>query len=74
MSIQNVRFDSQDPNGFMALAEQAAALERQGLWNEAKDMWGAAGKVARKAANVKWAQSRVTVCETAIKFEWGVAA
>lgn len=62
MSIQNIRFDSQNPNGYMALAQRAVELERQGLWDQAMNMWVAASKVARKEVNPAWAKVRADYC------------
>lgn len=76
MGIQNITFDSQNPNGYRALASRAAELEKQGLWSMALDMWTTARKVAKKSANAEWAQVRADYCLQAKCRNWrnGAAA
>lgn len=74
MSIQNVKFDSQDPHSFTALAARAVELERAGLWQEAVLMWNNARQVARKAKNEAWARDRADYCLTAKHRNWRTAA
>ncbi|MGL4886258.1 MAG: ANR family transcriptional regulator [Aeromonas veronii] len=70
MSIQDIRFNGENPFGFKAYALQAVELESKGLWDEARDMWGTARKVARKPENVLWAQTRADYCLQAKHRHW----
>lgn len=72
MSLQDIKFNSQNPNGYIALATRAAEMERQGLWEQAMHMWVAAKKVAKKDQNVAWAQCRVDYCCQARAKSWCV--
>lgn len=62
MNRQDIKFNSQNPNGYQALAQRAVELERQGIWDQAMHMWLAAGKAARKELNQAWAQVRAEYC------------
>lgn len=72
MSLNDIKFNSQNPNGYMALATRAAQMEQQGLWDQAMHMWVAAKKVARRELNAAWAQCRVDYCFQARARNWGI--
>lgn len=74
MSLQNIKFTGENPNGYKALASRAAELEKQGIWSLAFDMWTTARKAAKKPVNAEWAQLRADYCLTAKFRSWRVAA
>jgi hypothetical protein len=74
MSLQDIKFTGENPNGYQALASRAVELEKQGLWSLAFDMWTTARKAAKKPANAAWAQLRADYCLTAKFRSWRVAA
>lgn len=74
MSIQNIKFNTENKHSFIALAKEAALLEASGLWDEARMHWGIARKVARKSENKQWAQDRADYCLQAAHRNWKVAA
>jgi hypothetical protein len=74
MSLQDIKFTGEKPNGYKALASRAVELEKQGLWSLAFDMWTTARKAAKKKANAEWAQLRADYCLTAKFRSWRVAA
>lgn len=57
---------ARNPNGYLALATQAAQLEREGRYRPALDLWGMAKKAAKNVINQHWAQQRVDLCMTCI--------
>ncbi|KHA57149.1 hypothetical protein NM74_08005 [Aeromonas hydrophila] len=70
MSLQDIKFDNENPNGYAALAGRAVELEKQGLWSMACDMWATARKAAKKPINAEWAQNRADYCLTARHRNW----
>lgn len=76
MSIQNIRFSGENPFSFKQYAQDAAAIEAKGLWDEARELWSIARKVAKKPENVLWAQTRADYCLQAKFRNWrpGAAA
>lgn len=74
MSLQNIKFQSENPFSFKQYAQDAAAMEAKGLWAEAHEMWITARKVAKKPENLHWAQVRADYCLTAKFRHWGAAA
>ncbi|WP_421241709.1 ANR family transcriptional regulator [Aeromonas enteropelogenes] len=57
---------ARNPNGYMALATQAAKLEREERYRPALDLWVMAKKAAKNVINQHWAQARVDLCMTCI--------
>ncbi|OSP50045.1 hypothetical protein B7G55_19775 [Aeromonas hydrophila] len=57
---------ARNPNGYLALATQAAALEREERYASALEMWKAAAKAAKNPLNVEYARQRVALCLTCI--------
>lgn len=55
-----------NPNGYMALATQAAQLEREERYAAALEMWKAAAKAAKNPLNVEYARQRADLCLTCI--------
>lgn len=55
---------ARNPNGYLALATQAAQLEREGRYRPALDLWVMAKKAAKNVINQHWAQQRVDLCMT----------
>lgn len=53
---------ARNPNGYLALATQAAQLEREGRYIPALDLW----VMAKNVINQHWAQARVDLCMTCI--------
>lgn len=76
MSIQDIRFSGENPFGFKTYAKDVAELEFKGLWDEAREMWDIARKVAKKEVNADWAQVRADYCLQAKCRNWrpGIAA
>lgn len=57
---------ARNPNGYLALATQAADLEREERYAAALEMWKAAAKAAKNPLNVEYARQRVALCLTCI--------
>ncbi|WP_438402383.1 ANR family transcriptional regulator [Aeromonas veronii] len=57
---------ARNPNGYMALATQAAQLEREERYAAALEMWKAAAKAAKNPLNVEYARQRADLCLTCI--------
>ncbi|WP_071912767.1 ANR family transcriptional regulator [Aeromonas sp. SCS5] len=57
---------ARNPNGYLALATQAADLEREERYAAALEMWKAAAKVAKNRLNVDYARLRASLCVTFI--------
>ncbi|MGU5635196.1 ANR family transcriptional regulator [Aeromonas veronii] len=57
---------ARNPNGYLALATQAAELEREERYAAALEMWKAAAKAAKNPLNVEYARQRVALCLTCI--------
>lgn len=57
---------ARNPNGYLALATQAAQLEREERYRPALDLWVMAKKAAKNVINQHWAQARVDLCMTCI--------
>ncbi|MEH8118462.1 ANR family transcriptional regulator [Aeromonas allosaccharophila] len=57
---------AKNPNGYLALATQAAELERAERYIAALDMWKAAAKAAKNKLNVEYARLRASLCLTCI--------
>lgn len=57
---------ARNPNGYLALATQAAQLEREGRYIPALDLWVMAPQPAKNVINQHWAQQRVDLCMTCI--------
>lgn len=57
---------ARNPNGYLALATQAADLEREERYAAALEMWKAAAKAAKNPLNVEYASQRVALCLTCI--------
>jgi hypothetical protein len=57
---------ARNPNGYLALATQAAQLEREDRYAAALEMWKAAAKAAKKQLNVEYARQRAAFCLTCI--------
>ncbi|WP_425968222.1 ANR family transcriptional regulator [Aeromonas dhakensis] len=57
---------ARNPNGYLALATQAAQLEREGRYIPALDLWVMAKKAAKNVINQHWAKARVDLCMTCI--------
>ena len=53
---------ARNPNGYLALATQAAELEREGRYIPALDLWVMAKKAAKNVINQHWAQQRDDLC------------
>lgn len=70
MSIQDIRFSGENPFGFKTYAQRAAELEIKGEWDEARELWSIARKVAKKPENVLWAQTRADYCLQAKYRNW----
>lgn len=70
MSIQNIKFNTENKNGYMGLAQQAAEMEAAGQWDCACTFWGMARKAAKKPENQKWAQDRADYCLQAAHRNW----
>ncbi|MGY3910769.1 ANR family transcriptional regulator [Aeromonas piscicola] len=65
--MNNIRFKAQNPNGYAALSQRAAELERVGQLEEAADMWGKARQVSKQKHNAWWAERRRDFCRSCIK-------
>lgn len=57
---------ARNPNGYLALATQAADLEREERYAAALEMWKAAAKAAKNTLNVEYARQRADLCLTCI--------
>ena len=57
---------ARNPNGYLALATQAADLEREERYAAALEMWKAAAKAAKNPLNVEYARQRADLCLTCI--------
>lgn len=57
---------AKNPNGYLALATQAAQLEREEKYQAARELWNAAAKAAKKKINVAYANQRAELCVTCI--------
>lgn len=57
---------ARNPNGYLALATQAADLEREDRYAAALEMWKAAAKAAKNPLNVEYARQRVALCLTCV--------
>jgi hypothetical protein len=57
---------AKNPNGYLALATQAAQLEREERYISARTMWKAAAKAAKNQLNVEYARQRAAFCLTCI--------
>lgn len=57
---------AKNPNGYLALATQAAQLEREERYVAALEMWKAAAKSAKNHLNVEYARQRAAFCLTCI--------
>ncbi|MBL0634204.1 ANR family transcriptional regulator [Aeromonas dhakensis] len=57
---------ARNPNGYLALATQAADLEREERYSAALEMWKAAAKAAKNPLNVDYARQRAALCLTCI--------
>ncbi|BBT80430.1 hypothetical protein WP8S18E11_20960 [Aeromonas veronii] len=57
---------AKNPNGYLALATQAAQLEREERYATALEMWKAAAKAAKNQLNVEYVRQRAAFCQTCI--------
>ncbi|MCE9848371.1 ANR family transcriptional regulator [Aeromonas allosaccharophila] len=57
---------AKNPNGYLALATQAAQLEREEKYQAARELWDAAYRAANNAVNRQWAGCRAAFCLTCI--------
>lgn len=57
---------ARNPNGYLALATQAAKLEREERYVAALDLWKMAAKAAKNHINGQWARNRAELCHTCI--------
>lgn len=57
---------AKNPNGYLALATQAAQLEREERYAASLEMWKAAAKAAKNPLNVEYARQRADLCLTCI--------
>lgn len=57
---------AKNPNGYLALATQAAQLEREERYYAAINMWKAAAKTANNPLNFDYARQRAEFCLTCI--------
>ncbi|WP_270809035.1 ANR family transcriptional regulator [Aeromonas sp. QDB08] len=57
---------AKNPNGYLALATQAAQLEREERYSPAMSIWVEAKKAARNPLNKEWASHRAELCLTCV--------
>ncbi|MEN3760279.1 ANR family transcriptional regulator [Aeromonas veronii] len=58
---------AKNPNGYLALATQAAQLEREERYAAALEMWKPAAKAAKNQLNVEYSRQRAAFCLTCIQ-------